>query len=68
MSPAEALAYAMRNIDPNVPEQSIDRFDVAAAEDIVRRLGHIGWWLVPSNTGITQSTTAAATSARGRAS
>lgn len=55
MNPAEALAYAMRNVDPSEPEQSIDRFDTAAAEDIVRRLGHIGWRVVPSTIGITEA-------------
>lgn len=47
MTPAEAVAYAMRNIDPSEEERSIDRYDVLAGEAIVKRLGHIGWWVVP---------------------
>jgi hypothetical protein len=56
MHPAEALAYALRNLDLDQPEQSIDKFDVVAAEDIVRRLGHIGWRLVPTTIGLTMNT------------
>lgn len=44
MGPAEALASAMRDVD----EQAVDQFDVAAAENIIRRLDLLGWRLALS--------------------
>lgn len=42
MSPAEALAYAMRGASPD-DAGGISAYDLAAAEDILARWGQLGY-------------------------
>lgn len=52
MTPAEAMAHAMRNTGDTT--HTPDRFDLAAAEDVVHQLRRLGWRVVPWNVGIGQ--------------